>query len=267
MKMHDTALQGVVNDLVKEKEDGWKCRTLQDSYMTKLKCLELMEYLLHKMPYTRGSRHASHLVSMKGEKFESNRADWMKLSNIKQMYEYIYEEMFDAHIASPREKPVYKDHEGYEVEESERFGLVQEINIDHPDYILFEDESGCQTNQKQDGNVGNRKYIVKCNTTPQVICNTADQRFTILPFTSGSIEAVCCVLIFQHKEEEVPMTWKTGIDITLTNPVCNDKGEIDFELNLGESKYYPEGPKCMYRGKEVDCLNFASEVVGSLVLF
>ena len=106
-------------------------------------------------------RHASRLVSKKGEKFASNRADWTKLSNIKQMCEYIYEEMIDALIASPREKPVYTDREGYEVKESEKFGLVQEIKIDHHDFMLLADESGCQTNQKQDGNVGNRKYIVE----------------------------------------------------------------------------------------------------------
>jgi hypothetical protein len=70
------------------------------------------------------------------------------------------------------------------------------------------------------------------------------------------------VIIFQHKEEEVPMTWKTGIDITVENPIRNEKGEIDLELNIGESKYYPEGPKCTYRGKQVDCLTFASESGG-----
>jgi len=159
----------------------------------------------------------------KGEKFALNCADWTKLSNIKQMYEYIYEEMVDEHIASPRENPVYVDREGNEVEESERFGFIQEFKTDHLDHILFADRSGCQTNQKQEGNVGNRKYIVKHATRPQVICSTADHRFTILPFTSGSGEAVCCVLIFQHKEEEVPVTWKTGIDITVENPIRNEK--------------------------------------------
>ena len=140
--------------------------------------------------------------------------------------------------------------------------MAQEFRIDHPDYILFADESGCQTNQKQDGNVGNRKFIVEHGTRPQTICSTADHRFTILPFTSSSGEAVCCVIIFQHKEEEVPVTWKTGIDITVENPIRNEKGEIDLELNIGESKYYPEGPKCKYRGKEVDCLTFASKSGG-----
>ncbi len=171
-------------------------------------------------------------------------------------------EMVDAHIASPRENPVFMDHKENEVEESERFGLAQEFQVEHPDYILFADESGCQTNQKQDGNVGNRKYIVEQDTRPQVICSTADHRFTILPFTSGSGEAVCCVIIFQHKEEEVPVTWKTGIDITVENPLRNEKGEIDLELNIGQSKYYPEGPKCKYRGRDVECLTFASESGG-----
>ena len=31
-------------------------------------------------------RHASQIGSKRGEKFASNRADWTKLSNIKQMY-------------------------------------------------------------------------------------------------------------------------------------------------------------------------------------
>ena len=41
-KMHESALQGVVNDLVKEKEDGPKNRTSRGSYMTTLQSLELM---------------------------------------------------------------------------------------------------------------------------------------------------------------------------------------------------------------------------------
>jgi hypothetical protein len=41
-KLHQSALQDVVRDLVKEKEEGWKSGTSRDSYTTKLKCLELM---------------------------------------------------------------------------------------------------------------------------------------------------------------------------------------------------------------------------------
>ena len=58
------------------------------------------------------------------------------------------------------------------------------------------------------------------------------------------------------------MTRKKGIDTTVENPIQNEKGEIDLELNIGESQYYPEGPQCKYRGKEVDCRAFTSESGG-----
>ena len=46
--LHKTALQGVVNDLVQEKEEGWKGRTSRDSYTTKLQCVELMGITITK---------------------------------------------------------------------------------------------------------------------------------------------------------------------------------------------------------------------------
>ena len=41
-KIQELAVQAVVNDLVQEKEEGWKSRTARDSYTAKLHCLELM---------------------------------------------------------------------------------------------------------------------------------------------------------------------------------------------------------------------------------
>jgi hypothetical protein len=41
-KMHEAALLGGVDDLVKDEQDGWKSRTSRDSYRTKLECLQLM---------------------------------------------------------------------------------------------------------------------------------------------------------------------------------------------------------------------------------
>ena len=41
-KLHEAALQPAVNDLVHEKEEGWKSRTARDTYTAKLQCLELM---------------------------------------------------------------------------------------------------------------------------------------------------------------------------------------------------------------------------------
>jgi hypothetical protein len=41
-----------------------------------------------------------------------------------------------------------------------------------------------------------------------------------------------------------------------------DGKEFDLELNFGEGKYYPGGPKCKYNGKVVDCLTYTSESGG-----
>ena len=128
--------------------------------------------------------------------------------------------------------------------------------------MLFADKSGCHTNMKKDGNIGNRKYIVQRGDIPQTPCCTNEHRFTILPFTSGSGEAVCCVIIFQKGSPGVPMNWKTGIDETVT-PFRNTTGNPDYcDSNMGDGKYYPGGPKCNYKGKEVDCLTFVSKSGG-----
>jgi hypothetical protein len=84
------------------------------------------------------------------------------------------------------------------------------------------------------------------------MASTTDHKFTLLPFTSASGEAVCCAIFFQGKGD-VPSTWRTGVDHNVT-PILTDDGEIDLELNFGEGKYYPGGTTCKYNGKVVDCL-------------
>ena len=57
--------------------------------------------------------------------------------------------------------------------------------------------------------------------------------------------------------------WKTGIDITVENPVRDENGTLDFTLNMGEEvQYLPKGPKCNYNDKEVTCLTFESKSGG-----
>ncbi len=136
--------------------------------------------------------------------------------------------------------------------------MKSDVKIDYANYVLFAGESDFQTNEKSNRNIGNMTHLVQPGTVPQTICCTNDHRFTILPFTSASGEAVCCVLIFKCQSEELPMIWKTGIDVTV-DPAKDENGKIDFKVNLGEGKYFPGGPKCRFKGKEVECLAFASE--------
>ena len=44
--------------------------------------------------------------------------------------------------------------------------------------------------------------------------------------------------------------------------MLDEYGKPDYNMNIGEGKYYPGGLKCKYNGKEVDCLTFCSESGG-----
>ena len=60
-------------------------------------------------------------------------------------------------------------------------------------------QKGFSTSQKKDGHVGGQKLVVESRTVPQTMTSTTDHKFTMLPFTSASEEAVCCAVIFQSK--------------------------------------------------------------------
>ena len=57
------------------------------------------------------------------------------------MYNVVKDELVHACVGSLREKPVYTDRHGNEVEEidPERFGREQNIKIDHPNCWLLAD--------------------------------------------------------------------------------------------------------------------------------
>jgi hypothetical protein len=173
------------------------------------------------------------------------------------MYEVIYNEMVDANVAVTLDNPIFTDIKGQpEDHDTKRFGLAQNIRITKPEWILFADKSRFNTSQKKDRHVGGQKFVVERGTVPQIMSSTTDHKFTMLPFTSASGEAVCCAIIFQGKGA-VPATWRTGINHSIT-PFLTENGELDLEDNFGEGKYYPGGPKCKYNGKVVDCLVFTS---------
>jgi hypothetical protein len=74
----------IINDMMSETEISDSLREFQ-----KVRTLSTERYGLVDKNWWQGfkKRHASSIVSKKGEKFASNHADWTKLSNIKQMYE------------------------------------------------------------------------------------------------------------------------------------------------------------------------------------
>ena len=105
-----------------------------------------------------------------------------------QMYDIIYNELAEARVAINFDEPMFIDRNGREVEEDKRFGLKQDMKITHPHYIMFANETGCNTSQKKDGHVGGTNFIVEHGTVPQVMLSDTDHRFILLPFTSASDE-------------------------------------------------------------------------------
>jgi hypothetical protein len=111
------------------------------------------------------------------------------------------------------------------------------------------DETGCNTNQLNDRRVGNELFIVpkvdsECRAPTGM---TTDIHFTVLPFISGTGEAVMCAIIFKSKQDvsEIPISWKTGIDITCEN--------IEDTANVMWG-----GPTCIFQGKTIPCFFGAS---------
>jgi len=179
------------------------------------------------------SRHKS-LLTTKGIVIKDvKRRTWVTRENFENMYENIYKNMVEAGVAEELTESI--QHED---------GLPSKYRLIHPDYCLFVDETGCNTNQLNDGRVGGELFIL-----PKRDCEcgaptgaTTDLHYTVLPFVSGSGEAVLCAIIFKSEQHisEIPISWKTGIDIT-----CEDVEDRD--------KVMCGGPTCIFQGKTIPC--------------
>ncbi len=93
------------------------------------------------------------------------------------------------------------------------------------------------------------KFITKKGTVPQQMASTKDHWFTLLPFTSATGDAVCCVVIFKSDKIEPDFEVKMGIDVRKKNS-RNNKGEIDIIASSGKGNYFPGGPSCEYNRKK-----------------
>lgn len=98
-----------------------------------------------------------------------------------------------AHEGITLQTLICKDFDNNPVDETEWLGMKQLIKITKHGWILLSDKSGLSTSQKKDGHVCGRWYIVPRGTILQTIAFTTDHRFSLLPCTSASGEAVCCI--------------------------------------------------------------------------
>ncbi len=179
------------------------------------------------------SRHEDLLTRNGSVVKDLKRRTWVKSENFQNMYENVYATMVEAGIAEELEEEI--QHET---------GWPTKYALTNPEYLLFMDETGCNTNQLNDGKVGGELFIM-----PKTVGDAAapagamtDLHYTVLPFISGTGEPVLCAIIFKSEQHicEIPVNWKMGIDLT-----CDD---VDDMKNVAAG-----GPTCTYLGKEIPC--------------
>ena len=130
------------------------------------------------------------------------------------MYDVIYDEMIDSRIAVTIKDKLYFDKEGDEVNEDKAYVKEIDAKLKHPNYLIFYDETGCNTSQKKDGHKGGRKLFVERGTVPQMLCSTRwDENdiyymyiyhyYMILTFIYCAIEVIVNLIYFHsHMHQE-----------------------------------------------------------------
>jgi hypothetical protein len=108
------------------------------------------------------------------------------------MYTELYKDLCGAGIACEHEEPLWRNADGEVVEsEEESLGLKSKFEPIHPDMLIFVDESGCNTDQKQDGD--NEKYLFFKKWKATATAVMKDSHFTVLGFTAADAKIPLCV--------------------------------------------------------------------------
>jgi hypothetical protein len=199
-------------------------------------------------------RHGNNVHTTKSRRRDVSRHEWATYENIEKMYNLVYQEMVCAGVAEYLDSPVWCDKEGNDVDnENGAFGKEVDVKITHPDYILFVDETGSNTNMKKDGHRGGTRVIAEKGFNGESLAVTSDIHYTSLGFTAATGEPVMCCIIFpSNNEESIPYNWVSGIDVQAGMNHNHDDVEY-IKDNSGTGKHFPGGPVCDFKGKKVPC--------------
>jgi hypothetical protein len=202
-------------------------------------------------------RHGHLLASMKGRKKDVHRQNWATYANFKEMYDNTYYWMKKTGIARKYPMTMLLDRAGDEcLGDNNKKVLPVDLELVHPERLLFLDETGCNTNQKDDGQVGDKRCIGEKGGRANITASTTDIRFTVLPVSNAVGHAVLCVVIFQSESQEIPFNWISGIDTFATAIDDDDKGNWLRKNSDGVGKRMPYGP--CYKVGEVDVPAFVT---------
>ena len=193
-------------------------------------------------------RHSNTIKAVRTRTSDSKRIQYITRENFQTMYDCVYERMVEGGVAIKHEEPIMYDARG-EITSDPALCAGKEsfYELIAPNNVLLVDETGCNTNQKDDGPIGKEKMIVPTDGS----CNgrngsVADQHYTTLVFQTANGEPVCCCIILKSagKREDMPLNWVLGIDVTAA-------AAEDDEIISKASNVCRGGPACHFRGKRI----------------
>ena len=117
--------------------------------------------------------------------------------------------------------------------------------MNHPEYMIFVDEVGNNTNIKYDGKVGGELLLKEKGQKAKITAATSYAHFTVLGFTDTTGEPVMCSIIFPGNE----LTSEKHLGADIQFPMAY--GDFLMHANSGSGKRFQGGPKCSFQGKEV----------------
>jgi hypothetical protein len=177
--------------------------------------------------------------------------------NFVDMYDGVYKAMVLAKVAVELEEERMYDINGEEVNLHEQcFGRPTRYKVTRQEQIVFVDETGCNTSQKDDGNVGGQRFILpkECTGKTGLTGSVTDIHFTLLCFTSGKGEPIMCAVILKSEKQvnEIPCSWRFRIDITKNIHTTGSSADVLYN-NTGNGSAMSGGPTCHFNGKEIPC--------------
>jgi hypothetical protein len=115
------------------------------------------------------NRHKQLLKRARCKPRDVNRYSWCTVENFHNMYEGVYQGMVEAGIAVKHEEDIMYNKNGKQTTDvSELFGCPTKYKIKHPEYLLFVDKTGCNTNQKEDGFAGGQLFVIPVDIGSQL---------------------------------------------------------------------------------------------------
>jgi hypothetical protein len=134
---------------------------------------------------------------------DTNRRTYCTYENFANMYDCVYENMVEAGVAIKLDEEVMFDIDGNITEDpSKMFGRPSRYQITRPDRCVYVDETGCNTNCKNDGLIGGQRQVLGKNQKEGGRTSaTTDLHFTVLAFTSGTGEPIMCAIILKSEKK------------------------------------------------------------------